>query len=83
MYKDLPLLLKLLLKVLTKDPIFIILNSYAIRSSYLSLHFALKESMKDFSGIVQSGELSIIEEQVNPRQISTAIFSRWVNIKFI
>ena len=79
LYKDLPLLLKLLPKVLTEDPIFIILNSYAIRSSYLSLHFALKESMRDFSGLVQSGELSIIEEQVNPRQISTAIFSRWVN----
>ena len=83
LYKDLPLLLKLLPKVLSKDPIFIILNSYAIRSSYLSLHFALKESMKDFSGLVQSGELSIIEEQVNPRQISTAIFSRWVNTRII
>ena len=81
LYKDLPLLLKLLPKVLSKNPIFIILNSYAIRSSYLSLHFALKESMKDFSGLVQSGELSIIEEQVNPRQISTAIFSRWVNTR--
>ena len=81
LYKDLPLLLKLLPKVLTEDPIFIILNSYAIRSSYLSLHFALKESMKDYSGQVQSGELSIIEEQVNPRQISTAIFSRWANTK--
>ena len=81
LYKDLPLLLKLLPKVLTKDPIFIILNSYAIRSSYLSLHYALKEIMKDYSGQIQSGELSIIEEQVNPRQISTAIFSRWVNTK--
>ena len=81
LYKDLPLLLKLLPKVLTENPIFIILNSYAIRSSYLSLHFALKESMKDYSGQVQSGELSIIEEQVNPRQISTAIFSRWTNTK--
>ena len=83
LYKDLPLLLKLLPKVLSKNPIFIILNSYAIRSSYLSLHFALKESMKDYSGQVQSGELSIIEEQVNPRQISTAIFSRWVNTRII
>ena len=73
--------MKLLPKVLTDDPIFIILNSYAIRLSYLSLHFALKESMKDYSGQVQSGELSIIEEQVNPRQISTAIFSRWTNTK--
>ena len=83
LYRDLPLLLKLLPKVLTEDPLFIILNSYAIRSSYLSLHFALKESMKDYSGQVQSGELSIIEEQVNPRQISTAIFSRWANTKII
>jgi hypothetical protein len=33
--------------------------------------------MQSFHGQVQSGELSIKEEQSNPRQISTAIFARW------
>ena len=77
MFKDLPILLKLIPQILTSKPIFIILNSYAIRSSHLALYFALNETMREFSGKVKSGELSIVEDQENPRQINTAIFARW------
>ena len=76
-FKDLPILLKLLPQILTSNPIFVILNSYAIRSSHLALHYALNETMKKFSGKVESGELSVVEDQKNPRQINTAIFARW------
>ena len=76
-FNDLPILLKLITQILTPEPIFIILNSYAIRSSHLALHFALNETMRGFSGKVESGELSIIEDQEDPRQINTAIFARW------
>ena len=76
-FNDLPILLELITKVLTPEPIFIILNSYAIRSSHLALHFALDETMREFSGKVESGELSIVEDQEDPRQINTAIFARW------
>ena len=77
LFKDLPLLLKYLSHILSNNPIFIILNSYAIRSSHISLHYGLSEVMKNYSGNVESGEISIVEDQVNPRQISTAIFARW------
>ena len=77
LFKDLPFLLNLIPQILSKKPLFIILSSYAIRASYLSLHFALKDVMQGFTGSVQSGELCITEEQKNPRQISTAIFARW------
>jgi len=77
LFKDLPFLLNLIPQILSKKPLFIILNSYAIRASYLSLHHALKDVMQGFPGSVQSGELCITEEQKNPRQISTAIFARW------
>ena len=77
LFKDLPFLLNLIPQILSKKPLFIILNSYAIRASYLSLHHALKDVMQGFTGSVQSGELCITEEQKNPRQISTAIFARW------
>ena len=80
LFKDLPSLLKLIPQVLSTNPIFVILNSYAIRCSYLSLHHALKEVMHNFHGQVQSGELSIKEKQSNPRQISTAIFARWESL---
>ena len=75
--QDLPILLNLLPQLLSNTPLFIILNSYAIRASCLSLHFSMKEIMKHYSGKVESGEISIIEDQENPRQISTAIFARW------
>jgi 23S rRNA (cytosine1962-C5)-methyltransferase len=77
LFKDLPFLLNLIPQILSKKPLFIILNSYAIRASYLSLHYALRDIMQGFAGSVQSGELCITEEQKNPRQISTAIFARW------
>ncbi len=76
-FNDLPILLKLISQILTSKPIFIILNSYAIRASHLTLHFALSETMKEYSGKVESGELSIVEDQEDPRQINTAIFARW------
>ena len=75
--KDLPILLNLLPQILSKNPLFVILNSYAIRSSYSSLHYALREAMKTYKGKVESGEISIFEDQDNPREISTAIFARW------
>ena len=77
LFNDLPLLLKSLPQILSNNPIFIILNSYAIRSSHISLYYGLSEVMKNYSGNVESGEISIVEDQVNPRQISTAIFARW------
>ena len=77
LFKDLPILLKLIPQILTSKPIFVILNSYAIRSSHLALHFALNETMREFSGQIESGELSIVEDQRDPRQINTAIFGRW------
>ena len=75
--KDLPILLNLLPQILSKSPLFVILNSYAIRSSYSSLHYALREVMKTYKGKVESGEISIFEDQDDPREISTAIFARW------
>ena len=75
--KDLPILLNLIPKILSENPLFVILNSYAIRSSYSSLHYALREVMKNYKGKVESGEISIIEDQDDPREISTAIFARW------
>ena len=75
--KDLPILLNLLPQILSKNPLFVILNSYAIRSSYSSLHYALREVMTTYKGKVESGEISIFEDQDDPREISTAIFARW------
>ncbi|HEU0085904.1 MAG TPA: class I SAM-dependent methyltransferase [Candidatus Paceibacterota bacterium] len=65
-------------KILSDDPLFVILNSYAIDSSSLSLGYALSEAMKDLGGKTESGELCLLEKS-NGRLIplsNTAIWSR-------
>ena len=74
--KDLPKLLAQVRKILSDKPLFVILNSYAIDSSSLSLGYALENAMKDLKGEVISGELCLLEKS-NGRSISlsnTAIF---------
>jgi len=63
--EDLPKLLSQVRKILSDKPLFVILTSYAIDSSSLSLGFALSEMMEDFSGNVETGELCILEKSKN------------------
>jgi 23S rRNA (cytosine1962-C5)-methyltransferase len=73
----LPKLLSLVQKVLSDKPLFVILTSYAIDSSALSLGYALEDIMKDFSGNVETGELCVIEKS-NKRIISLANTALWM-----
>mgnify|MGYP001792511927 CR=1 FL=1 len=58
----LPKLLSGVQKILTDRPLFVILTSYAIDSSSLSLGHALKDSLKDLDGEVNIEELCILEQ---------------------
>lgn len=74
----LPKLLSSVQKVLSDKPLFIILTSYATDTSALSLSYALSDTIKNFSGKIESGELCILEKS-NKRIISlakTAVWSR-------
>jgi 23S rRNA (cytosine1962-C5)-methyltransferase len=63
-------------KVLSDKPLFIILTSYAIDASSLSLGYALEEMMKDFNGSVEAGELCVLEKS-NNRIIPLANTAVW------
>ncbi|MCX6752440.1 MAG: hypothetical protein NTZ87_02975 [Candidatus Nomurabacteria bacterium] len=89
----LPKLLASVKKVLSGEPLFVILTSYAIDSSSLSLGYALEEMMKparnassiadaggDFSGAVEAGELCVLEKS-NNRIIPLANTAVWSNIQ--
>jgi 23S rRNA (cytosine1962-C5)-methyltransferase len=78
--KDLPKLLSQVKKILSNKPLFIILNSYAIDSSSLSLGYALSEMMQDFKGKVEVGELAILEKSKN-RLIPLSNTAIWENKK--
>ncbi len=74
--ENLPKLLDLVKKVLSDDPLFVILTSYAIDASALSLGYALSEKMKDFKGGVEAGEMCVLEKS-NNRVIPLANTAVW------
>lgn len=76
--ESLPKLLALVKKVLSDKPLFVILTSYAIDSSALSLGYALDETMKSFGGTTEAGELCVFEKTKN-RTIPLANTAVWVN----
>lgn len=73
---DLLKLLEAVKKVLSDNPLFVILTSYATDSSSLSLGYALRDAMKEFKGEVEQGELCLKEES-NNRFISLANTALW------
>jgi 23S rRNA (cytosine1962-C5)-methyltransferase len=76
----LPKLLSAVKNVLSDKPIFVILTSYATESSSFSLGYALEDMMKDFGGIVEAGELCILEKS-NNRIIPLANTAVWSNME--
>ncbi len=74
--EDLPKLLEAVKKVLSDKPLFVIITSYAIDSSSLSLGYALKEVMQNFGGVIESGELCLVEKS-NERFIPLANTALW------
>ncbi len=71
-----PLLLDVCKQVLSEDPLFILVNAYAISSSALMLENILKDVAKNMSGEIEVGELAL-QEKATDRLLSTGIFGRW------
>ena len=58
----LPKLLSAVQKVLSDKPLFVILTSYAIDSSSLSLGYALEDTMKKYQGMWRLGSFCVVEK---------------------
>lgn len=72
---DLPKLIKRVSKLLSKNPIAILLNGYASNYSHITYKQVL-ESNLDLSGSFSSGEVCI-EESGSERLLPVGIFSKW------
>ena len=72
----LPKFLQLSRRARSADALFVILTSYATDSSSLALGYALEETMKNFNGNVEAGEICISEKS-NKRFISLANTAVW------
>ena len=79
MEDDIAALLGDIKSLLAEKALFVVLTSYAIRSSFLSLHH-LMESIGVDGGSVESGELAVREETDRGYLLCQAIFARWSGV---
>lgn len=75
-FDGLPDLLHSSRAILSDDPLFFILSSYAIRASFMAGHELARDAFSGMGGMLESGEL-LIEEETGERKISTSLFTRW------
>ncbi|HVS79928.1 MAG TPA: class I SAM-dependent methyltransferase [Candidatus Paceibacterota bacterium] len=73
---DLMPLLNSCLGLLSKDPLFVLMNGYASGYSALAYKNDLDYMMKNFGGTVEAGELAI-KETSSGRLLPAGIFARW------
>lgn len=71
-----PKLMGICRKILSANPLFIIVNAYAISSSSIMLNNVLKDYLDDLGGTFEYGELAL-QEIDSERLLSTGIFARW------
>jgi 23S rRNA (cytosine1962-C5)-methyltransferase len=76
LFESLPDLLKDCRKIMSENPLFIVLTAYAIRASALTVYYAIKEMTAQWGGSVTAGEL-VLNERSGGRLLSTAIYARW------
>lgn len=77
LFESLPHIVDLCRRLVSKEPAFVILTSYSIRSSFYAIHELMQEAFGDCRGELQSGEL-ILKTQDSKRSLSTSLFSRWI-----
>jgi 23S rRNA (cytosine1962-C5)-methyltransferase len=77
-FEDITGLLALCKRVLSPNPSFICLTSYAIQASALIPHQALQETVKGLGGHTSSGELVTVDKSQG-HILSHSLFSRWTS----
>jgi 23S rRNA (cytosine1962-C5)-methyltransferase len=75
-FDSFPELLDLCRQVLTEQPLFVVINAYAISASSIMLENVLQDTLKAYRGEVEAGELAL-QEKDSGRLLSTGIFARW------
>jgi 23S rRNA (cytosine1962-C5)-methyltransferase len=76
LFTHVPGLLRDLMQLLEPTNNFMVLTTYAIRSSFLSIDALMREVLAGRDGTLQSGELALREES-GARLLSTSLYSWW------
>jgi 23S rRNA (cytosine1962-C5)-methyltransferase len=74
--RDFPKLLAHCKQLISKNPLFILVNAYAISSSSITLANTLNDYFGTFGGHIENGELTLKETSAG-RLLSTGIWARW------
>lgn len=74
--KDFPRLLENCKKIISDRPLFVLVNTYAISSSSITLSNTLQGNFSDLGGIIENGELTL-KETSGGRLLSTGIWAKW------
>lgn len=73
---SMPKLMKEVSKLVSDQPLFVLINAYAISDSATVLQNMLAETMSGYTGKLEAGELAL-KERGAQRLLSTSIFARW------
>jgi len=74
--RDFPKLLTNCKEILSDNPLFVIINAYAISSSSITLANTLNDYFGGLGGGIENGELTL-KETSGGRLLSTGIWARW------
>ena len=74
--KDFPKLLENCRQIISENPLFVLVNAYAISSSSTTLANTIQGYFGDLGGTIENGELTLKESSAG-RLLSTGIWARW------
>lgn len=74
--KNFPELIENVSQLLSDNPLFVIVNAYAISTSSTSLSNIMQDKLKRFKGSIKHGELTL-KEKSEGRILSTGIWTSW------
>ena len=77
LFEDLPELARQCAALLSDGASFLLLNAYAARVSGPALAHLLAEAAGERGGRVDWGELTLVEDGEDPREIGLSFFARW------
>lgn len=77
LFEDLPELANLCAQLLSDKASFLLLNAYAARVSGPALAHLLAEAVGERGGRIEWGELALVEDQTDGREIGLSFFARW------
>ena len=77
LFEDLPELARLCASLLSDKASFLLLNAYAARVSGPALAHLLAEALGERGGRIDWGELALVEDGAEGREIGLSFFARW------